>query len=131
LSAHHPQHPYITYQLPPSLHTNSPVNKKHSPHPAQIALLPDNDTTHLLYPLEIQDLVVQRLDHLKGLAARDRVDEDVPVDPYCVFVVEEGVFVLRTVKVDSERRMIRTGKRSEEEFCDKISDLLLVRFIIR
>lgn len=65
------------------------------------------------------------------MAARDRVDEDVPVDPYRVFVVEEGVFVLRTVKVDSERRMIRTGKRSEEEFCDKISDLLLVHLITR
>lgn len=53
------------------------------------------------------------------------------MDPYRVFVVEEGVFVLRTVKVDSERRMIRTGKRSEEEFCDKISDLLLVHLITR
>jgi hypothetical protein len=56
---------------------------------------------------------VQRLDHLKGLAARDRVDEDVPVDPYRVFVVEEGVFVLQIG--NREGRRAKEGKKREAE----------------
>jgi hypothetical protein len=115
LSTHHPHHINQFHNLSAFTSTPHELARKqtNSPHPAQIALLPDNDTTHLLHPLEVQDLVVQRLDHLKGLAARDRVDEDVPVDPYRVFVVEEGVFVLQIG--NREGRRAKEGKKREAE----------------
>lgn len=44
---------------------------------------------------EIQDLVPDGLDHVKGLAGANRINEYIPVDANEVFGVQHAIFILR------------------------------------
>jgi hypothetical protein len=85
------------------LQTSSGVSVADLPLDAEVALLADQHTGHLLNSREIQDLVVDRLHHLERLAGVDRVDQEVAVDTDCVFRREEGVLVLGSMRAYSRK----------------------------
>lgn len=54
----------------------------------------DDDAGYVHYATEVDDLVVDDLDHVERLAGRDGVHEDVSMDAYGVFRPEEGILIL-------------------------------------
>jgi len=54
----------------------------------------DDDAGDIHYAAEVDDLVIDDLHHVEGLAGRNGVHEDVSVDADGVLRPEEGVFVL-------------------------------------
>jgi len=65
-----------------------------SPFTSQIALLSDYDTRNLFKSSEIEDLSVNRLDHLEGLAGIYGIHQEISVNSDGVFGGEDGVLVL-------------------------------------
>lgn len=48
----------------------------------------------MVHPAEVDDLVVDDLDHVERFAGRHRVDEDVSMDAYGMLGIQDCVFVL-------------------------------------
>lgn len=60
----------------------------------QIALGAYNNTGNLRQTAEINDLVIDNLDHFEGVAGGDGVYEDIAMDPDRVLRIQRRIFVL-------------------------------------
>lgn len=60
----------------------------------QIGFRADYDARYLVQAAKIHDFVVDNLNHVEGLARRDRVHEDEAVNTDGMFGIEDGIFIL-------------------------------------
>ena len=79
----------------------------------------------MIHPAEIDDLVVDDGDHVKGLAGRDRVDEDVSVYANGMFGIEDRILVL-LCKIRSVSRGNKSGLSGGRRTWPAVASIALV-----